>query len=117
MWLVPCKIALVMVDREKNTTAAEPATMSLIRSSLSWLANSRLQIGSTRTLNPTAAGMAIIMEKRIAVLVLWTAALRSRMAAALARAGIRDDDRALARATGMLKSRWYSPNTPQRAAI
>ena len=58
------------------------------------------------------------VEKRTALAIFPSTCLRSRSATALERDGIREEDRELATATGMLNSRWYFPEyTPQWAAI
>ena len=66
--------------------------------------NSKLLTGSASTVSPTAEGMAMIMENRMALLIFDRTSFRFFPAMALDRDGIRDEDRELAIATGMLKS-------------
>ena len=118
MRLMPCSTALVTVDSEYTTTAEEPRIVIRISIALSLPGNSRPQMGAASTVSPTAEGMAMIMEKRTALAIFPSTCLRSRSATALERDGIREEDRELATATGMLNSRWYFPEyTPQWAAI
>ena len=80
---------------------------------LSSLINNRLQTGFASTVIPTAAGMAMRREKRIAVAMRSSFSFLFRLATALVKDGIRDEDNAFDTATGMLKSSWYCPSTPQ----
>ncbi len=95
---------MLTVDREKNTTAEEPTAIIRISISLSMPENSKLLTGSASTVSPTAEGMAMIMENRMALLIFDRTSFRFFPAMALDRDGIRDEDRELAIATGMLKS-------------
>ncbi len=80
---------------------------------LSSLINSRLQTGLANTVIPTAAGIAISREKRMEVAIRSSFSFLFLFATALVRDGIREDERALETATGILKSSWYCPSTPQ----
>ena len=80
---------------------------------MSSLINKRLQTGFASTVIPTAAGMAISREKRMAVAMRSSFSFLFLLATALVREGIREEDKALDTATGMLKSSWYCPNAPQ----
>ena len=101
--LIPCSTPLVTVEREKNTTAADPYIIILIRAELSFLLNKRLQIGPARTVRPTVAGIAMSMEKRITMETLLFNCPFCPSAIALERDGMSAEERELAIATGMLK--------------
>ena len=92
------------MDREKNTTAREPAIVSLIKRLLSSLINSRLHTGSAKTAIPTAAGIEISIEKRTAAAILFKVCSLSPADTALVRDGIREEERALETATGILNN-------------
>ena len=115
IWLIPCKTALVTVEREKNMIAEEPYIIILIASALSDPLNSRLQIGAANTLRPTADGIAIIMEKRITRDTLLFICLLFRSATALDSDGIRADAKEFEIATGILNKRRYLPEYPGEA--
>ena len=62
-------------------------------------------IGAASTASPTADGIAMIIEKRMALAIRFKVCFRSFSATALDNAGIREEDRELATATGILNSR------------
>ena len=74
-------------------------------------------IGAESTISPTVEGIAINIEKRMAVLTLFNTWPLSLDATARDREGISEDDRALAMATGIINNVWYLPKIPHWAAI
>ena len=80
--------------------AEEPQTIIWTADAVSPLWKRRRVTGSARTVSPTAAGMAITMENRIAIPVFLFASCLSFFATAAAKDGIREEDRALAMANG-----------------
>ena len=71
--------------------------------------NKRLFTGPARTVRPTADGMAIRRENRIAAATFFFTMRRSPVATARDTDGISDEDRALETAMGTLIRRWYFP--------
>ena len=81
----------------------------VISMALSMPEKSRLLTGPASTASPTADGMAMIMENRMALEILASTCRLFFSATAFDREGIREEDRELAMATGMLNRRWYLP--------
>ena len=114
MWFRPWRTAFVTVDRGveyhgQGTSHGEPYQHGIVLTDKQQVAD-RL---SQHRIDSTAAGMAISRGKRMEVAIRSSFSFLFLFATALVRDGIREDERALETATGILKSSWYCPSTPQ----